>query len=416
MRITVTHLGLVIIFSMTLFQYCCLNRKISSKPESVIPGIDVLLHQRMDIIRGKRVGLITNPTGVTSNLKTTIDALHEAHSVKLAALFGPEHGVRGDIEGGLIVPQYIDEKTGVPVFSLYGKTKKPTPEMLENIDILIYDIQDIGSRAYTFIYTMAYAMEAAKEAGIPFIVLDRPNPLGGHLVEGNVLDPQFSSFIGLYPIPFIYGMTVGELALLFNEEFNIHCKLNVIPMGGWKRDMLYEDTGLIWILPSPHIPHAMTSFFEATTGCIGELGTVSVGVGYTMPFQLIGAPWINSEQLATELNSRRLPGVYFRPLHFRPFYYSFIKEQCGAVQIYIFDLKRFSPSRVQLHILHALYKLYPEHDIFETPRIKSFNQAYGSDQIQLKIKQGLDADEIVSSWDIELQRFIKMRQKYLIYH
>ncbi|MDZ7318941.1 MAG: DUF1343 domain-containing protein, partial [candidate division KSB1 bacterium] len=346
---------------------------------------------------------------------STIDALNEIPGVKLVALFGPEHGVRGDIPGGERVSSYQDKKTGITVYSLYGETYKPTPEMLNGIDVLLYDIQDIGSRAYTYIYTMAYAMEAARDARIPFVVLDRPNPLGGNRVEGNVLDPKFKSFIGLYPIPYIYGMTVGELAQLFNKEFGVNCNLTVVPLEGWTRDMTYEDTGLMWVPTSPHVPHPETAYLVAAIGCIGELGTISEGVGTPSPFEFIGAPWMDGDKLAEELNARKLPGVYFRPTYFRPFYLRFIKEQCGGVQIHILDKTAFEPAAVQVHILTAIKKLFPEKNIFDTPRISSFDRAYGTDEVRKAVLRGDAAEKIIASWQEQLEKFKRVRTKYLIY-
>jgi uncharacterized protein YbbC (DUF1343 family) len=381
----------------------------------VKPGIDVLIEKQLSLIQGKKIGLITNPTGITTQLKSTIDALNEAPMAKLVALFGPEHGVRGDIPGGERIATYKDKKTGISVYSLYGETYKPTPEMLKDIDVLLYDIQDIGSRAYTYIYTMAYAMEAARDAKISFIVLDRPNPMGGNRVEGNVLDPKFKSFIGLYPIPYIYGMTVGELAQLFNKEFNINCNLTVVSLEGWTRDMTYEETGLMWVPTSPHVPHPETAFLVAAIGCIGELGTVSEGVGTPSPFEFIGAPWMDGEKLATELNSKNLPGVYFRPTSFRPFYLRFIKEQCGGVQIHILDKNSFEPAAAQIHILTAIQKFYSEKNIFNTPRISSFDKAFGTDEVRKAVIRGDSAEKIITSWQTELEKFKKNREKYLIY-
>ena len=381
----------------------------------VKPGIDNLIEKQLSLIKGKNIGLITNPTGITSQFKSTIDALAEIPDVKLVALFGPEHGVRGDIPGGERISTYKDKKTGITVFSLYGETYKPTPEMMKDIDVLLYDIQDIGSRAYTYIYTMAYAMEAARDAHIPFIVLDRPNPLGGNRVEGNVLDPKFKSFIGMYPIPYIYGMTVGELAQLFNKEFDINCNLTVVPLEGWMREMTYEDTGLMWVPTSPHVPHAVISYFVAAIGCIGELGTVSEGVGTPSPFEFIGAPWIDGDKLAEELNSIDLPGVYFRPTYFRPFYLRFIKEQCGGIQIHILDKNIFEPAAVQVHILTAIKKLFPDKNIFDTPRISSFDKAFGTDEVRKAVLRGDSAEMIIASWQEQLEKFKNVREKYLMY-
>lgn len=384
-------------------------------PSPVKPGIDVLIEKQLYLIKGKKVGLITNPTGITRQFQSTIDALNEIPGVKLVALFGPEHGVRGDIPGGERVATYTDKKTGIPVYSLYGETYKPTADMLKNIDILLYDIQDIGSRAYTYIYTMAYAMEAARDARIPFIVLDRPNPLGGNRVEGNVLDLKFKSFIGLYPIPYIYGMTVCELAQLFNSEFGINCNLTVVPLEGWTRDMTYEDTGLLWVPTSPHVPHPETAYLVAAIGCIGELGTISEGVGTPSPFEFIGAPWMEGDKLADELNSKNLPGVYFRPTSFRPFYLRFIKEQCSGVQIHLLDKNTFEPAAVQVHILTAIRKLFPEKNIFDTPRITSFDKAFGTNEVRNAIIRGDSAEQIIASWQEQLEKFKIVREKYLIY-
>ena len=378
-------------------------------------GVDVLLEKHIYLLKGKNIGLVTNHTGVNSKLEPTIDVLNNYPGVKLVAIFAPEHGARGDISGGEPVPSYRDKKTGIVVYSLYGKTHRPTPEMLHNIDVLMYDIQDIGSRAYTYIYTMAYAMMAAKEAGIKFIVLDRPNPMGGNKIGGNVLDPKFSSCIGLYPIPYIYGMTVGELALLFNKEFKINCNLEVIPMEGWNREMRWTDTGLVWIPTSPHLPHAETVYFVTTTGCIGELGTISIGVGYTSPFELIGAPWMNGEKLAEELNSRKLPGVFFRPTFFRPFYASFVKEQCSGVQIHILDYEKFEPARVQVHILTAIKKLNPDKNIFDEKRISMFDKAFGTDEVRKRVGRGDSAESIMADWGMQLEKFKKTREYYLLY-
>ncbi len=407
--------GLALLF--LLYNGCikCDSASNSQNPPRVKPGIDVLIEKQLHLIHGKKVGLITNPTGITRQFKSTIDALNEIPGVRLVALFGPEHGVRGDIPGGERVATYTDKKTGITVYSLYGETYKPTPEMLKNVDILLYDIQDIGSRAYTYIYTMAYAMEAARDARIPFIVLDRPNPLGGNRVEGNVLDPKFKSFIGLYPIPYIYGMTVGELAQLFNREFGINCNLTVVPLEGWTRDMTYVDSGLLWVPTSPHVPHAETAYLVAAIGCIGELGTISEGVGTPSPFEFIGAPWMDGERLANELNSRKLPGVYFRPTSFRPFYLRFIKEQCGGVQIHILDKATFQPAAVQVHILTTIQKLYPDKGIFDTPRISSFDRAFGTDEVRKAVIRGDSAEKIIASWQEQLEKFKSVREKYLIY-
>jgi uncharacterized protein YbbC (DUF1343 family) len=387
----------------------------------VKPGISILHKEHRNLIAGKRVGIITNPTGITPNLISTADAISKIKNTTLTALYGPEHGIRGDIFAGDNVETYTDEKTGVPVYSLYGKTRKPTTEMMHDIDALIFDIQDIGSRYYTYVYTMAYAMEAAKEKGIPFIVLDRPNPINGVLVEGPVLDPTFSSFIGLYPIPIVHGLTVGELAQLFNQEFNINCDLQIVPLKGWKRTMTFSDTRLPWIATSPHLPQSSTAWHYATIGFIGELHTICIGVGYTLPFEIIGASWIHSEKLAKELNQQKLPGVRFRPVTFRPYYYIFKDQVCHGIQVHITKLKEFSPVATGLYILDAIYRLYPEQTIFPTDldnpgsRLKMFYQAMGSDSVQHMLEQRKSVKEIIATWQEGLDKFKNIREKYLLY-
>jgi len=382
----------------------------------VKPGIEVLLNQHLPFIQNKRLGLITNPTGVTSDLTSTIDVLHDLPKVKLVALFGPEHGVRGDAFAGEKVGHSVDRKTGVPIYSLYnGPFAPPTPEMLKNVDVLIYDIQDIGSRAYTYIYTMALAMQGAAQAKIPFIVLDRPNPLGGHLIEGPVLEERFKSGIGMYPIPYIYGLTVGELAKYFNEEFGIHADLTIIPMEGWRREMFFADTGLPWVLTSPHVPHPETAFHIAATGCIGELESLSEGVGYTLPFEIIGQTWIDPEKFANDLNQRRLPGVRFRPLYFRPYYFAHKDKQLAGAQIHLVNAREFRPMLTQLHILASLLKLFPGQTVFNAARLASFERAMGTDQTRLQLLRGESPETIIAGWENDLAGYRQKREKYLLY-
>jgi len=384
----------------------------------VKPGIEVLLEKRLELIKGKTIGLITNPTGVDSKFRSTIDLLHECKECKLIALYGPEHGIRGDFYAGEEVSDGFDPVTGVRIFSLYGASYKPTKEMLKEVDVLIYDIQDTGCRGYTYIYTMSYAMEAAKENDIKFIVLDRPNPLGGDLVDGNVLDPAFSSFIGRYPIAYVYGMTPGELAQYFNTEFNINCDLEVVKMEGWGRAMKYWDTGLAWIPPSMHIPRADTSFYSAITGILGELQTVNEGVGYTLPFEVVGAPWIDAYKLADELNNRNLQGVRFRPVVFEPRYHNFSKQKCRGIQIHILDYDKLRPVAIGIHIMEALQKFYPDKNIFapsNKSRAEMFDKAMGTDRVRSELVGGTSAQEIIKSWQSEIQEFMKKREKYLLY-
>jgi len=386
---------------------------------SVKPGVDIFVEKAHKDYSGKKIALITNATGLTSGLVSTVDALHQIGDPTLIKLFAPEHGIRGDVYAGDKVTDMTDTKTGIPIVSLYGKQKKPTQAMLQGVDALLYDIQDIDNRTYTFIYTMSYAMEAASENNIEFIVLDRPVAMYGNLVDGNILDPAFSSFIGRYPIPYIYGMTPGELAQLFNTEFQINCRLRVIKMTGYDHEMEFGDTGLLWVPPSPHIPRFETAYHCAATGCIGELSTVCIGVGYTLPFELVGEEWIDAEALAEELNARHLPGVYFRPTFFRPFYSAFKNKKCSGVQLLIKNSRQFLPFSTQIHLLAALHKLFPNNPFLDSgasdDRIKAFNRAAGTDEIRKAILAGKTAEQIIADYQNDLNQFKEIRKKYLLY-
>lgn len=388
--------------------------------KNVIPGIEVLRSQNFKILEGKRIGLITNPTGVDSKLKPTIDILFEAKNLQLVALFGPEHGVRGDIHAGDKVENMVDSKTGLPVYSLYGKTRKPTPEMLAGIDVLVYDIQDIGCRSFTYISTMGLAMEAAAEHNIEFVVLDRPNPLGGNLIEGNVTEAPFISFVSQFKIPYVYGQTCGELAYMLNEENMLSgkCKLTVVKMKGWKRNMTWEQTGLEWVVASPHIPHNHSALYYPVTGILGELGYVSIGVGYTLPFQIVGAPWINADSLKFELDKLQLPGIVFRQIHFKPFYATFKDMHCQGVQIHIVDETKAPLSRIQFDIMEALNKLYPEKAVFNNAdkgRFNMFDKVSGSDQIRKLFSKNHQYADIEAYWNKDVEAYRKLSKKYYLY-
>ncbi|MDA1478103.1 exo-beta-N-acetylmuramidase NamZ family protein [Bacillus changyiensis] len=379
--------------------------------QKVLPGIEMLMNNKR-FLTNKRIGLITNPTGVDSHLTSSIDLLHQDPDIKLAALFGPEHGVRGDTQAGDQVDSYIDEKTGLPVYSLYGKTKKPTAEMLQHIDVLLFDIQDVGTRFYTYIYTMAYAMEAAKENNIPFVVLDRPNPQSGKKVEGPVLDPNYSSFVGRYPIPLVHGMTTGELAKLFNREFKIGADLTVIKMKGWKRQMFFKDTELPFVLPSPNMPTPDTSNVYPGTGLL-EGTNVSEGRGTTKPFELIGAPYINSTVLAEKLNSLKRPGVRFRAASFTPTFSKYQHQLCHGVELYVTDRSTFQAVKTGITIIKTIHDLYP--DNFKFLASGSFNRLVGNGWIQAVIEKGASTDEVFKKMDAEKNQFMKIRKKYLLY-
>jgi len=381
-------------------------------------GAEVLLHESFSLIRGKRVGLVTNQTSVIGNLRHMADLLYEASEVKLTALFGPEHGVRGDVQDGLFIEPYIDEKTGLPVYSLYGETRKPTMEMLSNIDVLLFDIQDVGARYYTYLYTMAYAMMAAAEVGIKFVVLDRPNPINGILVEGNILELRFRSFVGQYPIPIRYGMTIGELAMLFNKEYGIDADLTVVKMKKWRRDMWFDDTGLIWIQPSPNIPTLETAIVYPGT-CLLEGTNVSEGRGTTKPFEMFGAPWLDCAKVVDDLTSRNLQGVLFRQAYFIPTFSKYRGERCSGVQVHVTDRWSFKPFETGLHIIDVINRIHP--DEFEwvksrrDPHHYYFDLLVGTDRIRRQLQEGLPVERIIESFQDELSEFMEVRKDYLLY-
>ncbi|MCY8518892.1 DUF1343 domain-containing protein [Bacillus atrophaeus] len=404
--------GMLMIGTMTAASASQNQENQAVKKPKVQTGIDILLSNYKKHLKGKKIGLITNPTGVNASLKSSVDVLSQDPDIQLTTLYGPEHGVRGDAQAGDEVASYIDEKTGLPVYSLYGKTKKPTPEMLKNVDVLVFDIQDVGTRYYTYIYTMAYAMEAAKENGIPFIVLDRPNPQGGQQVEGPVLEPGYSSFVGLYPIPLKHGMTIGELALLFNKEFKINADLTVVKMKRWKRKMNFEDTGLPFVLPSPNMPTIDSTFVYPATGLI-EGTNVSEGRGTTKPFEFIGAPYMKSTQLEEKLNSLGLPGVTFRAASYIPTFSKHQGKLCHGVQMYVTDREKFEAVKTGLSLIKTIHDLYP--DDFEFLTTGSFDKLIGNGWVRTKIEEGADIQEITDAHQKPLKEFKKLRKKYLIY-
>lgn len=388
----------------------------------VRPGIEVLRDRGFDILRGKRIGLITNPTGVDNSLKTTIDILHEAPEVELVALFAPEHGVRGDIPAGKKVTSTTDAATGVKVHSLYGATRRPTAEMLKDVDVLVYDIQDNGCRSYTFISTMGLAMEQCARLGKEFVVLDRPNPLGGTKVEGPVTDADCRSFVSQYPIPYLYGLTPGELAKLLAGERMIKSekplKLSVVPMEGWNRSMLFAETGMPWVLPSPHIPSAETAIYYPATGIAGELDYLSIGVGYTLPFRTFAATWINGKKLADRLNALGLEGVAFRPVNYRP-YYGFSKGMdLGGVEVYVTDFEKAQLTLIQFYVMQELARLYPAHKASagaSPARFDMFDKVTGTKQLRQQFFRNHRVDDILPLWNRDADSFKATKKKYEIY-
>lgn len=397
--------------------------------EVVKTGIDVLESNGFKQLQGKKIGLVTNPSGVNNKLVSTVDILANAPGVELVALYGPEHGVRGDIHAGDKVSDDVDPKTGVPVYSLYGKTRKPTPEMLKDVDAIVYDIQDNGCRSFTFISTLGLLMEAAAENGKEVIVLDRPNPLGGNKVEGNLVEAGNFSFVSQFEIPYLYGLTVGELAMMLNEEGMlkgekgtndtiVKCNLTVVPMEGWSRDMVYTDTRLPWVLPSPHMPQAETSYYYPATGILGELGYMSIGVGYTLPFQMVAAQWINAAEFADALNALALPGVTFRPINIKPFYSVGKGENMGGVQIYITDYAKAHLTSIQFYIMQEVARMYPEHEVManaDKGRFRMFDLVSGSNFIREKFTETKQYKDIEAYWNKDVESFKKKSAKYYLY-
>jgi uncharacterized protein YbbC (DUF1343 family) len=380
-------------------------------------GLEVLLERRLDCIAGRRVGLVTNATGVDRHLISTVQRLHEHPDVNLAALFGPEHGLRGEAPDAAYVETYTDALTGLPVHSLYGATYKPTPDALEGLDMLVFDMQDAGVRFYTYLSTLAYVMQTAAEAGIPVVVLDRPAPINGVTVEGAVLDPAYSSFVGMYPIPIRYGMTIGELATLFNEAFEIGCDLTVIALEGWRRDMWYGDTGLPFVPPSPNIPTPDTLAVYPGL-CLIEGTNLSEGRGTAHPFEYIGAPWVKAEPLAAELDVMGLPGVRFRPVYFIPTTSKHQGERCAGVHLYVTDRDSFKPVECVLHMMAHLKATYPEfawRGAWTPDGRYSLDVLTGGEAVRAHLSAGAPVEDLVSSWSAELAEFMDLRARYLIY-
>lgn len=389
----------------------------------VKPGIEVLRNSGFSQLQGKRVGLITNPTGVDNNLVPTIDILANAPGVKLVGLFAPEHGVRGDVHAGDKVAGSVDKTTGVPVYSIYGKTRKPTAEMLKDVDVLIYDIQDNGCRSFTFISTMGKAMEACAEQGKKFMVLDRPNPVGGTKVEGNIVEDSCFSFVSQFPIPYLYGLTPGELAMYLNDEGLIgkgkKVDLEVIPMEGYNRSMDFRATGMPWVLPSPHMPVPETCLYYPASGILGELYLISIGVGYTEPFKLFCAPWIDAEDFSAKLNARNIPGVRFRPIHIKPFYSTGKGENYAGVEMYVTDVEKAPLSLIQFYVMEQLANDYPAQGrLFEkatAERKNMFDKVVGSKNIRRMFTRRYRVADIEAYWNKDNDIFRQKSSKYYIY-
>ncbi len=396
-------------WNLLLLGYTLLALTVSANSQKtpVLTGIDVLEAENFERLAGQRIGLITNHTGVNRKGRSTIDLLLESPQVKLVALFSPEHGLFGDVDRN--VSSFVDERTGLPVHSLYGETRRPTKEMLEGIEVLVFDIQDIGVRFYTYITTMAYAMEEAAKAGIRFMVLDRPNPINGSSVEGPVLEPQRVSFTGYFPTPVRHGMTVGELAKLFNEENHIGVILVIAKMEGWKRNLWFDEIDLPWINPSPNIRNLREATLYPALGLL-ESTNLSVGRGTQTPFELFGAPWINASRVSRALNQRKLDGVRFKPVHFTPDSNKYEGKRCHGVQVAVTDRNLLLPTKCGLEIAKVLVRLYPKK--FQSDKLLNM---IGSEDVVRAVQTGMPIEKIQNLYEPQIEDFLKVRNKHLLY-
>ncbi|HEV2983829.1 MAG TPA: DUF1343 domain-containing protein [Vicinamibacterales bacterium] len=384
----------------------------------VFLGSDCLLAS--DRLAGRRVGIVCNPASVDRRLQHVADRL-TASSGALAAIFGPQHGFRSDVQDNMIETQHAhDDVRRVPVYSLYSETREPTAEMLRGLDVLVIDLQDVGVRIYTYIYTMANCLKAARAHGLKVIVCDRPNPIGGAQVEGMVLVPGFESFVGMFPIPMRHGMTIGEIARLFNEHFGIGADLEVIPMEGWRREMYFDATGLTWIISSPNIPT-----FDTTTvypgGVLFEGTNVSEGRGTTRPFELVGAPWVMAERFADAMNRLEMPGVFFRPALFEPTFHKHAGKGCGGCQVHVLDRRAFRPVEAGVALIEAVRAADPDLFCWRDPPYEYEHQKMpidclaGSSQLREQIDGGMSARDIARSWEPAVSAFLKIRERFLMY-
>lgn len=384
-------------------------------------GLENLLTRHISDLKGERVGLICNPTTVDHNYHHAADLFFAHKDIDLRALFGPQHGIRGETQDNMIEwESFPDTRTGVMSFSLYGKVREPTSEMLQDIDVLVFDIQDVGTRVYTFNYTMALAMQAASREGKRFIVLDRPNPIGGSWVEGSLLERGCESFVGLYPIPMRHGMTVGELALMFNDKFDIGCDLNVIPMARYDRSMWFDQTSVPWVIPSPNMPTSDTA--TVYPGAVYVEGTrLSEGRGTTRPFEINGAPYADAHEVAAALNQLKLPGVYFRPHSFMPTFQKHVGQLCHGVQIHVLDRFSFKPVITGIALIKTFHDLYPGKFEWQQPPYEyvhdrlPFDVIAGTNRLRDQIESGVKVDEIAKSWREDEESFDEQRRPYLLY-
>jgi len=372
-------------------------------------------------LRGRRVGIVSNPASVDGTFGHIVDALIAAPGVSLGAIFGPQHGFRSDVQDNMIeTPHGEDAGRRVPVYSLYSDTREPTPEMLTGLDVLVIDLQDIGARIYTYIYTMANCLRACARLGVPVIVCDRPNPIGGTAVEGPMLDPAWASFVGQFPIPMRHGMTIGELARLFNEHFGIGASLEVIPLEGWRREQYADEAGAPWVMPSPNMPTLETAIVYPGT-VLFEGTMASEGRGTTRPFELVGAPWVHAERLAADLNARRLPGVHFRPAVFEPTFQKHARTTCGGCQIHVTDRRAFQPVLTGVALIEAIRAQDPAAFAWREPPYEYEHDKQpidilaGSPALREAIEGGVPAEQIAAGWPSSHAPFLAARERYLLY-
>jgi uncharacterized protein YbbC (DUF1343 family) len=392
-----------------------------SASTAVALGIDRLLETDRRLVAGRRVGVVCNPSSIDSAFRHTADRLVEDADVTVAALFGPQHGFRSDVQDNMIeTPHGRDARRSVPVYSLYSETREPTAEMLRDIDVLVVDLQDVGTRVYTYVYTMANCLRAAARHGVHVIVCDRPNPIGGDEVEGNLLEPAYASFVGQFPIPLRHGMTIGELARLFNDAFGIGASLDVVPLGGWRRSMYHDETGVPWIIPSPNLP-TLDSAIVYPGAVLFEGTGLSEGRGTTRPFELIGAPWIDGERLADAMNARGLPGVHFRPAFFEPTFHKHAKQTSGGCQVHVLDRRRFRPVRTAVELMSEFRRQDPARFPWREPpyeyedRKQPIDILYGSDRLRTVLDAGEDVGALVAGWKADEDAFRRTREKFLLY-
>lgn len=384
-------------------------------------GLERLLTEQLELLTGARIGLVCNQASVDHNFRHGADLLHEHPDVNVTALFGPQHGIRGDVQDNMIETSHAtDRKTGLPIYSLYSETREPTEEMLRDVDVIVFDLQDVGTRIYTFVYTMANCMRAAAKFGKRVIVCDRPNPINGTDVEGVVLDPAFSSFVGQFPIATRHGMTVCELARIFNEEFKIGCELECVMMKGWERSLWYDETDGPWVLPSPNMPTIDAAMvFPGTVHLEGT--QMSEGRGTTRPFELIGAPYIDADDYASALSALNLPGVYFRSCVFVPTFQKHGGKACGGVQIHVLDRASFKPVATGIAIVKTAYDMYQRDFRWKEPPYEyeydrnPFDLIAGTSQVRDAIQSGSSLDQIIESWQARLSEFVQLRHKFLLY-